>query len=67
MNRLLMVFVLVVLTTFGTIATEYRRKLAAMEMIKSQPEVVLNEDDYLFTGKTSVWYRFVISTPLNRA
>ncbi|KAI5797416.1 SNF2 family N-terminal domain-containing protein [Peziza echinospora] len=50
----------VVLTTFGTIATEYRRKLAAIEMIKTQPEVVLNEDDYLFTGKTSVWYRVII-------
>ena len=50
---------LVVLTTFGTIATEYRRKLAQQEQVEIDGNVVVNEDDHLFTGKESIWYRCV--------
>lgn len=51
----------VVLTTFGTLAAEYRKRVAEMERCKDKPEEMeLQENNFIFTGKHSKWYRILI-------
>ena len=51
----------VVLTTFGTLAAEYRKRVAELERLKDKPdEFEALESGFIFTGRHSKWYRILI-------
>jgi len=51
----------VVLTTFGTLAAEYRKRVAELERLKDNPEEFeVLENGFIFTGRHSKWYRILI-------
>lgn len=51
----------VVLTTFGTLAAEFRRRIAEMVRHKDNPQQLAEqESNFIFTGKGSNWYRIFI-------
>lgn len=51
----------VVLTTFGTLAAEYRKRVAELDRLRDKlDEFEALESGFIFTGRYSKWYRVLI-------